>query len=424
MRVKVLIMKRSNWFFILFGLFAVKGLYVEASVMRSQNIAQMQSLSPQAEISLLTCSPSDDAVFTLYGHTALRVCDPAAKIDRVYNYGIFEYSKPNFIYRFAKGETDYKLGANHFNYFLFEYMSRGSEVYEQVLNLLPEEKEALYQALLWNEKPENRVYRYNFFFDNCATRPVVMVENNLQGVINFTPTAAAPSTSTTDFPHQTFRDVINYCTRNHPWVTFGCDLVLGLPTDRTMTLRETFFIPEYLKNAFNKAEIVREGKSAPLVKQVNILAENEQPPQEPPLFIVSPVGCFWLLFILIAALTFYEWRKIKYYRFADVILFFAAGIAGCILFFLSFMSVHPSIFPNINLLWLHPFHLIGIIFFSIKKWKKIANWYHFINFAAIIIMSVCWFFIPQHVNSAFIPAMACLWLRSGWALIRNINSIR
>lgn len=372
-----------------------------------------QPLSPEAQISLLTSSPSDDNVYTVYGHAALRVCDPVQKVDAVFNYGIFDFSKPNFIYRFAKGETDYKLQAYDFNYYLIEYIERGSKVYEQVLNLLPEEKESLWQALVLNERPENRVYRYNFFFDNCATRPVVMIENNIQGTIEYAPQTEQP----------TFRDAINYCTRHRPWQTFGCDLIMGVPTDRVMTLKETFFLPAYLQEAFDKAKIVRNGVAEPLIIQANVLSVKEVRPEQTRSPLTSPLTCFTLLFLIMLTVTWNEWRQKTYYRLVDCLLFFTAGMAGCIIFFLSFLSVHPCMFPNISLLWLHPLHFIGVVFFSVKRFKNMAFWYHFINFAAISIMSVAWFLIPQHFNLAFIPLIASLWLRSGWALVRKKNSI-
>jgi hypothetical protein len=366
-------------------------------------------LSEQAQISLLTSSPADDAVYTLYGHTALRVHDPKTNIDEVFNYGIFDFSRSNFIYRFAKGETDYKVAKQHFGYYLMEYINRESEVYEQILNLLPEEKEALWQALIINERPENRVYRYNFFFDNCATRLAAMIENNIRGMIIYPSQIGQP----------TFRDAINFCTRRHPWVTFGCDLAMGAPTDRVMTLKETFFLPEYLKDAFDKAEIKRDSMVQPLVLKVNILSEKTQTPEKPPSFITSPLACFMFICIVIVWLTWLERRKKTYFGWMDTVLFSFAGIAGCILFFLSFFSVHPCIFPNISLLWLHPFHLIGAIFFSVKKFNQLAFWYHFINFAAILGMSIAWIFIIQHFNVAFIPLIASLWVRSGWTLIKK-----
>jgi len=182
-------------------------------------------LSDAAEISLLTCSPSDEEAYTLYGHTAIRVRDPhpasdsMRPIDFVFNYGLFDFSKPHFIYRFARGETDYMLGGNDFEQFLAAYRARGSEVCEQTLALDSAERQRLLDALVENALPENRTYRYNFFFDNCATRPAAMIERAVNGSIAYEERREV----------ETFRDLINGCTRRHPWLTFGCDLVVGAP---------------------------------------------------------------------------------------------------------------------------------------------------------------------------------------------------
>lgn len=222
-------------------------------------------LSDEAQISILTAAPSDDEVYTLYGHTAIRVIDTLHKLDVVFNYGIFDFSKPNFIYRFTKGETDYKLAAYNFSHYIIEYQMRGSEVTEQVLNLTPEEINKIWNALITNAQPENAVYRYNFFFDNCATRPVAIVEEQVSGKVKYN-----------DPPKpQTFRDLINYCTRNNSWLTFGCDLALGSPTDRIATPHEMMFLPVYLKEEFEKATIVNpDGSERKLIKQTNRLSEE------------------------------------------------------------------------------------------------------------------------------------------------------
>ena len=397
-------MKRVFFSFILVYCFVVT-----ITISAPANAQQIKPLSPEATISLLTSSPSDVAVYALYGHTAIRVYDPNTRYDKVFNYGIFDFSKPNFLYRFAKGETDYMLNSVEIIYFMLEYIERGSEVYEVVLNLLPEEKEALWQALAKNELPKNRVYRYNCFFDNCATRPIVMIENNIRGSIKYAPQSDIP----------TFREAINHCTRFHPWITFGCDLIMGLPTDRVMTQKETFFLPLHLLKAVETAEIVRGNITEPLVSHANILSVEKRDPKKSPSFATSPLACFCVLLIIIITISWIEWRKRKHYRSVDCVLFFAAGAAGCIMYFLSFISVHPGMFPNISLLWLHPFHFIGVFFFSVKKLNKMAYWYHFINFAAISIMSVAWIFVPQHFNIAFAPLIATLWIRSGWAIVRK-----
>lgn len=379
-------------------------------------------LSDKAEISLLTSAPSDEEVFTVYGHAALRIHDPLRELDLIFNYGIFDFSKPNFIYRFAKGETDYKLGVANFPDYVTEYQMRGSDITEQVLNLLPGEKAHIWAALLENYQPENRVYRYNFFFDNCATRLATLAEKNVYGEIRYN-----------DPPEpKTFRDLINYCTRNHPWLTFGCDLALGSPTDRTATPHEMMFLPFYLKEALGKATVIQpDGIERPLVKQTRVIgATAEQNANAAPTHtaeeieettdtLCTPMAASVLLFLVVFALTAVERRKKIYFRWLDCILFFAAGAGGAILFFLSFISVHPATWPNWSLVWLNPLDLVAVILFCVKKARKAAYYYHFINFAALSLMLAGWYWIPQHLNAAFIPLVATLWLRSGYGIYRK-----
>lgn len=370
---------------------------------------QRASLSDESEISILVCGPSHDEPFTLYGHAAFRIKDPQLNFDNIFNYGIFDFSSSNFIYRFAKGETDYKLGAAGFLGYLIEYQMRGSSVTELMLNLTLEEKNKIWDALLINYLPENRVYRYNFFFDNCATRLVDIVEKHVDGEIVYK----------TDQPEQTFRELINYCTREHQWLTFGCDLALGSPTDRIATPHEKMFLPEYLEAAFKTAVIQSvDGSKRPLVKQVANLAEfnpeiNNYPPER-----FTPLVCSLLILLVTAAITYVGWRKKRAFKGLDIIMFSLAGIAGCVLFFLSFISTHPAVFPNYSILWLHPLHLLGAILIIVKRSPKAAYYYHFINFVALTLLLPAWIFIPQHLNIAFVPLILTLWMRSGYVVYR------
>lgn len=367
-------------------------------------------LSDEAQISILTAAPSDEAVFTLYGHTAVRVKDSLHKIDLVFNYGIFDFSKPNFIYRFTKGETDYKLAAYNFQHYIIEYQMRGSEVTEQVLNFTPNEINKIWNALYINVQPENCVYRYNFFFDNCATRPVAIVEEQVDGKIKYN-----------DPPEpQTFRDLINYCTRNNSWLTFGCDLALGSPTDRVATPHEMMFLPVYLKEEFDKATIVNpDGTERKLVKSTTRLAEELTDDDQGEKEWFTPMLCSMIIFLLVSLITYMEWKKKTYFRLVDCILFLLAGVAGTVLFFLCFISTHPCIWPNWSIVWLQPFDLVAVILFAVKKYGKAAYYYHFINFAALTLLLAGWYFIPQHLNIAFIPLVATLWLRSGFGVYRG-----
>ena len=367
-------------------------------------------LSDEAQISILTASPSDDEVYTLYGHTAIRVKDPAHKIDLIFNYGIFDFSKPNFIYRFTKGETDYKLAVGNFSHYIIEYQMRGSEVTEQELNLTPNEINKIWDALYINALPENCVYRYNFFFDNCATRPVAIVEEQVDGKVTYN-NPPEP---------KTFRELINYCTRNNPWLTFGCDLALGSPTDRITTPHEMMFLPVYLKNEFDKATIVNpDGTVRKLIKSTFRISEEVIDDNQENKEWFTPMFCSMLIFLLVLFITYIEWKKKTYYRVVDCILFLLAGVAGAVLFFLCFISTHPCIWPNWSIVWLQPFDLVAVILFAVKKLGKAAYYYHFINFAALTLLLAGWYFIPQHLNIAFIPLVATLWLRSGFGIYRG-----
>ena len=366
------------------------------------------SLSDTARISLLTSSPYEEEVFTVYGHAALRVHDPERKVDYVFNYGIFDFSKPSFIYRFAKGETDYRLGVVNYTDYVIEYQLRGSTITEQELNLTTAERQRLWEALVENYRPENRVYRYNFFFDNCATRPAALIEK-VVGQVDY----HYPYTS------QTFRSLINYCTRHHAWLTFGCDLALGSPTDQEATLHEMLFLPDYLREAFAKAEIIdAQGQHRPLVSKTHVIEAAEPDELEKDLWdLLSPLRLGWLIFAITNVITLLGRFQKRAYKGLDILLFGLAGLAGCVLFFLAFFSVHPCTWPNYSLLWLHPFHLVGVILFCINKAQRATYWYHFINFAALTLLFAGWVFLPQQLNPAFIPLAASLWLRSA----RGIN---
>ncbi len=140
--------------------------------------ASAQRLSDSAQISLFTCTPGE-YVYSQYGHSAIRVVDPAQKLDITFNYGIFSFDTEDFYLKFIKGETDYQLGIDDTRSFLWSSSYIGRTTYEQVLNLSRTQRQAIFDALVENYRPENRFYRYNFVFDNCATRPYLLLKNAL-----------------------------------------------------------------------------------------------------------------------------------------------------------------------------------------------------------------------------------------------------
>ena len=158
------------------------------------------------QVSLLTCSPHDE-VYSLYGHTAIRYWDKSSGADMVVNYGVFSFKKPYFILRFVFGLTDYEMGIQNFEDFCMEYSYYGAGVTEQVLNLTPGEKDRLFRALQRNALPENRIYRYNYFYNNCTTKARDILLGSIDGKVVFNRKIDE---------NVSFRDMIHQCTKNHP----------------------------------------------------------------------------------------------------------------------------------------------------------------------------------------------------------------
>ena len=376
--------------------------------------AQIQ-LSDSAKISLLTASPWTGAIYSLYGHTVLRVEDDSTGVDACFNYGYFDSSQPNFMFHFVRGETDYVLGATSYQEFLTENEMKGLEVVRQELNLTNSQKQELWDDLFINIQPENRRYRYNYFFDNCATRPRDMVEKVLNRPVIY------PDTN----KNQTFRDLIHECVHEFAWMEFGIDLLIGSDADHNITDREKMFLPSYLMHAFEGAEVLRDDTINPPVAKstVTVLEADTEANVRNEWSIVKPLPIAFVLLIITLLISIFQLRY-NHYKTAliyDTVLFSVAGITGLVITFLIFFSEHPATSPNWNIAWLHIFHLLFAVLFWVKSLRKVVYYYHFINFAVLSLFLLSWWFLPQQLPLASIPFAMSLWLRSGsnFFILRN-----
>lgn len=161
---------------------------------------------------------------------------------------MFNFNAPNFIFRFALGETDYQLGVTNYEHFASEYNYLGRDVWQQTLNLTQAEKEHLFNLLQENYRPENRIYRYNFFYDNCATRPRDQIEAAIDGTLQYADNMTDTDTGVT------FRDLLHKYSEGHPWSRFGMDLCMGSKADQPINRRLMMFVPFYVQDFFNTAQ--------------------------------------------------------------------------------------------------------------------------------------------------------------------------
>lgn len=367
-----------------------------------------------AKCSLLTCSAGEE-IYSLFGHTALRYEDPARGIDVVFNYGMFSFRVPHFALRFALGETDYQLGVTEFSRFAAEYQWEERDVWQQTLNLTSREKQRLWEALTENYRPENRTYRYNFFYDNCATRPRDRIEACVDGRVEY---AAAQDTTATVC---TWRDLLHRYTEGHPWARFGIDLCIGSRADKPASYREQMFVPFYLQQYLRGACIVSEqGDRRPLVGEEVKVVDAAHTAQEESL-LPSPMQAALLLWAGVTVLSIYGVRRRKSLWALDGLLFGTAGVAGCILAFLAACSQHPAVSPNWLLLVLHPLHLFCLPCVLIRVKKKRLSRYMAANGVILTLFIVLLAPIPQFIPPAVLPLTLCLLVRcaSNWMLARK-----
>ena len=334
----------------------------------------------EMKISVLTCSPGEE-VYALYGHTALRCCDESAGIDEVFNYGLFDFDTPNFAWRFMLGETDYLVGRLSYKYFVYEYEMRGSGIIEQVLDLTPDEAQKLYQALMENIKPQNKVYRYRFLDNNCTSKARDKVFEALKGSGTIVYKGKPAS-------KMTYREVLNASAEGNPWYTFGTNLLLGADVDKVPSREAMQFLPLNFMNDLDAAYIVApDGKERKLVANKNILLK-EKPKKAATRNNFTPFNASLLLLLGTFIAMLCELRKRKTYWGVDVALMLLQGLPGLLLLFMALFSQHPAVGNNWLLLLLNPLALVllPVMVCRIRKHKSMKIAWVQVAFVALFLL--------------------------------------
>jgi len=357
-----------------------------------------QSDSCHLRISILTATPGEE-LYSTFGHSALRVTDSTNNSDIVYNYGTFNFDEPNFYIKFVRGKLPFYLSTDYFDNFIVEYQQENRGITEQVLNLTCSEKYRINELLQENMLGPNRVYKYDFTFDNCTTRLRDLIEKTTDSTVHFGEALKMK---------ETFRDLIyeylNYGDKQ--WSKLGIDILLGSKTDAIMKPREVMFLPDYLMKTFDSSTI----EARPLVAEKHSLFKINYSPIEKD-NLTHPLFIFTCLFVLVALLSYSKNLFIqKFISAFDGFLFFIIGLLGILLVFMWFGTDHIMCRNNYNLLWAWPTNIVAAFYIHSKKsWAK----KYFILYAVFnLILLGFWFFLPQHMNPALIPIILILILRS------------
>ncbi|MEZ3549328.1 MAG: DUF4105 domain-containing protein [Muribaculaceae bacterium] len=359
-------------------------------------------------VSFITCYPGPE-IYELYGHEAIRI--RSNTMDSVWNFGIFDFREPNFVYRFVKGETDYMVAGYPFEWFMPEYVARGSRVVEQELNLTQAEAMDMLSRLRTLTLPENRRYRYNYVKNNCATRIICLLDS----------VASARVVYPDSVRYATFREEMRAYNRNYPWYQFGIDIALGSGIDYPLKAKEEMFVPVEMLRMTGAARLA-DGRH--LVGRENILYEGRgDMTLSPTPWYAGPM--FWSLVMLAASAAFFVyslWSR-KIVKTVYSLWYFLQGVAGLLVAFLVFISVHEATSPNTLILWLNPLQLLMAMAVWWKKTRPVAIAMAYYNMVAMVCMFVVWPFQHQSANPAFFPLMGCNLLMSlAYAIIAGKES--
>ena len=319
------------------------------------------------QVYLLTCEPHDE-IYSLYGHTAIRVVNPRNNMDIAINYGAFDSSSRNFVLRFVFGLTDYMMMVYSYSDFLAEYRYFGSAVHQQHINMSPEEKRVFMAALAESAKPENITYRYNYFYNNCTTK----ARDIILGAISGEKVVERPATD----EHPTYRDLIHIKTADSPWAAWGNDFLLGVLADVKTTDYEAEFIPDRLMDDFTHTVVVDfDGNKRQLVDEDIVVLQSGTPHFKPMEgFPVRPLTVFCILAAIIVI-----WSMIKFIihnsstseaakpitqfiivncqvsiiNYIDYAVCCLYAVPGILLFCMLF-SQHPTVSLNFQILLFNP----------------------------------------------------------------------
>jgi len=335
-------------------------------------------------ISVLTIGPGS-SLSDSFGHSAIRVQDKSKNYDLVFNYGVYDFNDPNFYSNFIKGYLNYSLGVSYYKDFKSSYISNNRSIKEQVLLLPDVLNKKIADRLIFNSKPENKNYRYDYFSNNCSTIIKDIIDESL---IDY------------DYENDyivekkgknTYRNLIYENINKNSWGSLGIDICLGSYIDQEIDVKKNTFLPEYLFEYLNSSYYKHPDLSnkIKLVKKNNFINYENKEFQNlnsnnlfySPLFIFIIISSF-LLFLSSRDLN----NKVIHLILQSTHIITSA--IGFLLLFLWFFTDHFTSAYNYNLLWANPLNII-LIFKSInKKWKIALLKLLLLSLALIVLHSI------------------------------------
>ncbi|MEO5590032.1 MAG: DUF4105 domain-containing protein [Gemmatimonadaceae bacterium] len=316
-------------------------------------------------IYLLTMGPGDQ-VWEKFGHNAIWISDAATGFNITYHYGLFDFADKDFIPRFIQGRMRYSMGGFDVTPTVEAYRQTNRMVWAQELNLTPAQRQKLVDFLLWNNKPENRYYHYDYFRDNCSTRIRDALDVALGGAIK----AGSENVPTSS----TYRFHTSRLTQEDWPIFTGTMFGLGEPTDRRINAWEEMFLPVRMKDRLRSIRVATATGTEPLVKSERVLVQSTRPPED------AEIHRGMLDYLMIAAVIlligFGLWKFGSARGSAAGAVALAAlwsvlaGVGGTVLWGLWAFTDHLYSYRNENVLQLTPLSLILAVLLIRMMWIR------------------------------------------------------
>ena len=338
----------------------------------------LKAQNDRLEISIITCAPGAE-LYSVFGHSAIHVVNHDTGVDRIFDFGTFDFDTPNFAYRFIKGRLKYHLSIRDPEKFRFAYTYENRLLIEQRLDLPYAQKEQIVQRLLELYKPENRYYYYSFLEKDCSTDLRDLLEH--VGV-EFSREMLGKSK----------REQVNEYLQSRPWLKLGVNLILGRQLDVEASRFESTFLPDYLKREIDAATF--QGK--PLV--ASEMALNRVLATEEGGFMnyFSPLLILSILFLLS---VFWFPKAVKVFWTSFI------GLGGLLVLAIWLFSDHPEVKNNLNLLWCNPLYLLYIPLIIKNTASRLLP---FILLSGLTICTISWLVGWQSFDIGIIPLLLLL----------------
>jgi hypothetical protein len=367
------------------------------------------------EVSLVTYGPGE-TYWERFGHDAIELRDTASGEAINFNYGVFDFSEKNFLLNFARGRMHYLMDAAPSSLDEDFYVEAGRSITRQQLALTADQAAALRDFLLWNLRPENAGYAYDYYVDNCTTRVRDALDKALGGVLQTQLKARRGG--------MTYRQQTARLMSAQPWLMLVLDLGLGPYADQPLDAWQESFLPEVLQAQLRGVHVDDgHGNQQPLVQSEQLLSPNRldvPPPAAPDLRL--PLALAGLLLAVLIVLVRRWWPA--GYALLGTLYLLASGLVGLLLLTLWTLTTHHSAWANANLLLFNP--LAFLLLPTLWRSRRGYAASRFIDGVIALQLLACMVAVLLHLLPCIVQqnqpwllfALPC-WLALAWSLRRH-----